>query len=233
MTPYREKDFIVTSISEQGLVTFKAIGLAKPTAKLAGVVTLYSIIEAELEEKKTGLVLINALAISKNYKILSDYQRLSVLSFIGEASLRMLHDEQETKFSYPFIRTAVLWLETPFSPMTLAYITLAKILQAGGYGLDVGRCVYCQSKNDIVGINYYQGGFVCRNHLGHENDTIMEPGKLNILRYAFLVPVDKMLKVEFDLNVLIELIDDLIIYYQDNTGIILKSYKILRQSLNL
>ena len=104
MTPYREKDFIITAISPEGLVVFKAVGLAKPNAKLSGIVTLYAIVEAELDEKKTGLVLTNALAVSKTTKIMSDYQKLSVLNFIGESTLRLLHDESEIASSYPYIK---------------------------------------------------------------------------------------------------------------------------------
>jgi len=232
MTPYRERDYIITSLSSEGLVTFKAVGLAKPTAKLAGVVTLYAIIDAELEEKKTGLIITNAVPISKNYKILSDYQKLSVLQFFGETSLRLLQDPQEIRFCYPFIRKAVLEIEGTFSPLTLAYIVLAKILQAAGYGLEVNKCVYCQIRNDIVGINYIQGGFVCRNDLGHDYDTALSPDKLNIIRYAFLVNVEQMTKVAFENSILLELMDALIIYYQDSASTKLKSFSILRQSFN-
>lgn len=230
MTPYREKDFIITAISPEGLVVFKAVGLAKPNAKLSGIVTLYAIVEAELDEKKTGLVLTNALAVSRYYKIMSDYQKLSVLNFIGESTLRLLHDESEIASSYPYIKKAVLGLETAFSPLTLAYITLAKILQAGGYGLDVNRCVYCQSTNDIVGINYVQGGFLCRKHIGHDFDVVLTPEKLNIIRYAFLVPLEKVDKIAFENDVLIDLMQALIIYYQDNASMMLKSAKLLIQS---
>lgn len=230
MTPYKERDFIVTAFSSEGLVTFKATGLAKQTAKLAGIVTLYAIIDAELDERKTGFALTNAVAISKNYKILSDYECLSVLNFIGEASLRLLHEEQEVSTCYPYIRTAVLALEGPFSPLTLAYIALAKIVQAAGYGLDVNRCIYCQGRSDIVGINYLQGGFVCRSHLGHRNDIALSVDRLNIIRYSFLVPAEQITKIAFENNVLVDLLDALVVYYQEQASTKLKSYHILRQS---
>ncbi len=231
MTPYREKDYIITSISNEGLVTFKAVGLSRLNAKLAGTVTLYSLIDVELEEKKTGLVLVNAVPISKNYKIISDYLRLSVLNFIGEVTLRLLHDESEISQAYPFIKKAVLTLEQTFSPATLAYIVLAKVLIAAGYGLEVNRCVYCQTRQDIVGINYYNGGFVCRKDIGHEHDDRLSVDQLNIVRFSFLVPEEQMIKTEFSNNSLIPLFESLVNYYEEHASLKLKSFPLLLQSL--
>ena len=231
MTPYRERDYIITSISNEGLVTFKAVGLSRPNAKLAGTVTLYSLIDVELEEKKTGLVLINAVPISKNYKIISDYLRLSVLNFIGEVTLRLLHDESEISQAYPFIKKAVLTLEQAFSPATLAYIVLAKVLIAAGYGLDVNRCIYCQTRQDILGINYINGGFVCRKDLVHEHDERLSVEQLNIVRFSFMVTEDQMVKTEFSINSLIPLFESLVNYYEEHAGLKLKSYPLLLQSL--
>lgn len=230
MTPYHERDFIITALSPTGLVSFKASGLSKTTAKFAGIVTLYALIDAELEERKSGLSLINATAISKNYKIISDYGKLSVLNFIGEVALRLLHDQEEISQAFPFIRTAVIGLESEFSPLTLGYIMLAKVIAAGGYGLEVSRCVYCSAKTDIVGINYLEGGFVCRKDFGHEFDQNLSPLALNTIRYAFLVSPELMLTKPFDKDVVQALLEQLVRYYEDSVGLQLKSYPLIRQT---
>lgn len=231
MTPYREKDFIITALSPNGLVSFKAGGLSKPTSKFSGIVTLYALVDAELEEKKTGLLITNAVAISKNYKIISDYNKLSALNFIGEACLRILHDQDDVSQVFLFVKTAILALEQDYDPFSLSFIVIAKLLKAVGYGLNVDSCVRCGAKKDIVAISYLDGGFVCRKDFDRQTCHPLSVEALNIIRYAFLVPIDKMLTLKFDNQELITLFDGLTDFYQDVTNTQLKSYTIFRQSL--
>lgn len=232
MTPYHERDFIVTALSPQGLITFKAVGLSKPTATLGSIVTLYSLIEAELEEKKSGLVITNAKSISKNYKIINDYSKLSVLNFIGESALRVLHDEKEVSEVYQFVRTAVLALESSFDPLSLAYIVLCKLLKATGYGLNIDSCVECGAKSNLIAINYGDGGFVCKQHYLDQNAKSHPAEGLNTIRYAFLVPLEKMLNIQFKSEILKPLFDELVTFYQDVSNTTLKSYTIIKKSFN-
>lgn len=231
LTPYKENDFIITSLSPDGLVTFKAVGLSKPSSKLAGVVTLYSLIEAELEEKKSGYVIKSAKGISKNYKIISDYDKLSVLNFIGELCLRSINSEDEARQLYPIIKTLLLTLENTSEPFTLAFIAILKVLQTIGYGLNIDSCVECGTHTDIVAIDYSRGGFVCRAHFNHMTSLPLSVEALKAIRHASLIPMEKINDFMVKKETLKVLFDGVISFYKDATNVQLKSYSILRELL--
>lgn len=231
LTPYKENDFIITALGENALVTFKAAGLSKPTSKLAGVVTLYGLIDAELEEKKSGYVVSHARAISKNYKLINDYDKLSVLNFIGELVLRSINNDEDAHIVFNFVKATLFALENYGEPFTLAFVTLLKMIQTLGYGLNLESCVACGTKNDLVALDYIQGGFVCRTHYHQSSSRALSVEALKNIRYASLVPSDKLEVFIINKDALKELFDGVIAFYQDATGVQLKSYPILRQVL--
>ena len=41
-------------------------------------------------------------------------------------------------------------------------IYIAKVLKIAGYEFEINRCVFCNTKKDIVSFSFMDGGFVCR-----------------------------------------------------------------------
>ena len=122
-------------------------------------------------------------------------------------------------------------IDEGFNPRIITIILRLQLLDYLGIRPIIDRCVSCSSKNDIVTISSYLGGYVCKNCLGNlRNEKIVLTKTVKLIRMFYLVDIAKISKLDISDNVIKELEEFTEDYYDRYSGIYLKS-KILLDSV--
>ena len=213
---YKENDGIITCLTEQGLVTFKARGINKLTSKNRSSCLLYARSEFTLEEAKTGhLILTKGKLLNSNFNLYSSLDYMTCLGLVSESILTFL-DVNISQSIYNLFSIMITNLDK-FDVFTLTAIFLAKIIIESGYQLDTSHCVRCSQQKSIVAISYLEGGFICKKCL-QASEKAQNSEYLKSIRYTFMVDEDNYLHYEFKKNISTRLIKEYLNYLQENFG---------------
>lgn len=197
LTPFRDHDAMVTVLTNERIHSFLARGVLKYESKLGSAVNIYSKSRFLISRGKDGYSLRNAELLNSYENIKTDITKLAVVDFIGEITNKMIQSD-DAKNIYPFFERSLELLNSGFSPLTVAIIYFAKVLDVTGYSLNVDSCQICGQKDRIVAISHSDGGFICDrcfSPLKHVKSTVLE---LKMFRYIFKVDINNMNKVEFE-----------------------------------
>lgn len=225
LSAYKDNDSMVTVYSSEGSVSFLARGIQKTTSKNAGSCQLLSYSRFSLEVGKSGGYSLKEGISLKPIDGRDNLERLTAFSFLAEISSKLIQ-EDEVKEAYPWLKGSLDALEGNADPFSVSLIYFAHLLVIGGYGLDVDECIYCQSKSNIKGVSYSDGGFVCANEMD-EGATPLDARHLKILRYIFRCGVADIQRVAFTKEECQGFFQSLSQYLADLTGVELKSIDLL------
>lgn len=214
--PYGENDAIITCLCENGIVTFKARGVLKPSSKNMSSCLMYAYSEFTLEQKKSNNYLTKAKLISSNYKLYENLEYMTCLGLISECINTFL-DEKVSKLIYDSFHLLLKGINDGFDIYTLTLINLAKIVKESGYGIDVNSCIRCGGKKSIVSINLNEGGFICKKCCTAQ-DEVKSTTYLKTVRYVFNVDLDNYYHYVLDKKVTIKLIREYVFYLQECFG---------------
>lgn len=225
LSAYKDNDAMVSIFTEEGMVSFLGRGIQKTTSKNAASCQLLSYSRFSLEEGKSG-----GFSLKEGLSLTpidgkDSLERLVAFSFIAELTSKLIQ-EDEAKETYPWLKATMEALEHDSDPFTVSLIYFAHLLILTGYGLDVDECIYCQSKSNIKGVSYSDGGFVCANEMG-EGATPLDPRHLKILRYIFRCGIVDIPRVSFSKEESQSFFRSLSQYLTDLTGVVLKSVDLL------
>jgi DNA repair protein RecO (recombination protein O) len=228
VVPYKESDAMISLLTPEGLVSFAARGIAKPTSKNAASCRLLSYSSFLLTESGTGSLTLKEGNLLKAPPEKEELANLAALSFLSELTSKTLQEEEAVAL-YPWLAAALEAIRQSFDPFSACLLYFAHLLVESGYGLEVDECVYSGKKSDIVGVSYEDGGFVSR---GYESPSthLFSPRKLKIIRYAFRCPLDSFARVSFEKGECLEILEELAQYLDDLTGVTLKSLSVLRKA---
>lgn len=224
---FRDNDQMVSLLTSDGLVSFLARGVNKPTSKNGAACRLLSHSKVSLAIGKGG-----ALSLSESICLdpapeKEDLVTMASLTFIAELSAQMLSGDGSGA-DYPWLQAAVEAIRGGFDPLSSCLLLFAHYLVVEGFGLNVDGCVYCGKKTDIVGISYEDGGFVCRHCLS-DSASEASPRKLKIIRYIFRSGLADFSRVSFEKDECKSLLGELGLYLNDVTGVTLKSLSIIQK----
>lgn len=222
---YKENDAMVSVLSKDGLFSFLARGVLKPTAKNAASCQLLSYSRFSLSQEKNGAYSLKESEVLKMPDGKDSLERLTAFSFLAELTNKLVQSDEAIE-TYPFLEAAMEGIAQGVDAFTEALLYFAHVLLIAGYGLDVDECVYCQSKTAIAGISYADGGFVCKEDL-QDGVEACDPRKLKILRYAFRCKASDFPRVSFGKEECQDLLRELSQYANDLTGVNLKSLDLL------
>lgn len=226
LTPYRENDYIVNALSNDGFLTFRAVGAQKPNSSSASSLLLYSLVNVELRETKAGYTLTYIKPLLSSSLIFADYDKLAVLNVIGELILKTIKTEEEVKETFLFLKHALFALERATSPFSLLYLYLTGLLKRLGYGFNVNSCVKCGATTNIVGLDTVNGGLVCGT-CAREPYMRLDEHTVNIVRYGFMFNETQFLRHEFSKEDVYSLLPVFLLYFEEVYNFRLSSKELL------
>jgi DNA repair protein RecO len=228
LSNYKDNDAMVNVFSGDGAVSFLARGVLKPTSKNAAACQLLSYSRFSLDSGKNGSLSLKEAQSLAPIDGRDSLERLTAFSFLSELTSKLVQ-EDEAKDAYPWLDATMKALEGNADAFSVSLIYFAHLLILCGYGLDVDECIYCQSKTNIKGVSYSDGGFVCANEMD-EGATPLDSRHLKILRYIFRCGIPDIARVSFTKEECKGFLQSLSQYLADLTGVELKSTALLLQA---
>ena len=183
---YKEKDCIYNAICPEGLISFLAKGAQDPKSKFVWLNNQMTVVEVEFlnDGRYKHKVINNASLVSSPMVSAGNYDYLVAINAVSELSQHVLLDEEKKKlFNEIEPVLNALRIGKDYRMVILLYIV--RLLRISGTELEVGCCVRCGSKNDIVAFSFEEGGFVCNNCLVDTISTDLSPIQLKLIRYIF------------------------------------------------
>ena len=152
---------------------------------------------------------------------------------LQEIALKLFHEpEEDTPIeTLEYLLQALRAIKKGISPLNATIVALAGFLRLAGIGLEVGECVNCGKKKDIVTISYLDGGFLCRD-CAEEIGSVKTPvEQLKILRFAFACsPSDLPRCQSWQSSDARPLLTGLLDHLENQTGIACKSLRMMLQA---
>lgn len=162
----------------------------------------------------------------ENYflNIKSDILKISYLSYICELAI-YVYKESESNEVFKLMEDAILKIEENHNPMIITNILELQYLNYIGINLNLDECVKCGSSK-VVTLSMSKGGYICSQC--RENEPLVDEKVLKLLRLYYYVDISKITNLDIDDTTSKTINQILCEYYDEYSGVRLKSKKFLR-----
>lgn len=184
ISAYKEKDGIITALTEDGVESFTVKGLYDPKSKNAYLNSVLTVADVELGSGRFKYPLIkNSVILESPLKKSTDFTYLSSILVICEATKVLLQDFEQ-KMMFKHLDAAMYALNHQNDYWMTVLIYLVNCFKASGYELEVNRCVNCGSKKNIKTFSFEEGGFLCDKCITPDTDMFFDKEIMLLVRDA-------------------------------------------------
>lgn len=224
---YSESSKILNILTkEHGLVGVMSKGCKKIKSPLRSVSTKLTYGYFHVHYKKDGLsTLVSVDVIDSLMKLKSDITKISYASFLLELT-EQVYKQNNNNDIFDIFTSALKKINEGFDPIIITNILELKYLDYLGIGLSLDGCSICGNTEDIVTISSKQGGYLCRDCC-HES-KIFSSRMIKLIRMFYYVDISKITKLELHYDTIKEIDTFLDEYYDDYSGLYLKSKQLLK-----
>ena len=127
---------------------------------------------------------------------------------------------------YDLLISGLLKIDDGFDPAVITNIIELKYLDYLGVMPIIDSCAVCGRTNNIATISVRKGGYLC--NYCRNDETLVDEKTIKLLRMFYYVDVSKITKLDISQTVKNEIDKFLDEYYDDYTGLYLKSKKFLK-----
>ena len=224
---YKEKDAIVTAISNNGLVTFLARGIKDPKSKNASINNPLSIADIELEEGNfKHPILKSSKQLFTPMKTEMDTKYLGTLMLMNEVILYLFQDDEKYKL-FNVLEEGIVALRKSNDWLKVLLIYLANATRLGGFELEVNRCVLCGKRTGIVAFSFIEGGFICEDCFQEDMERDLSKSQMLLLRSIFNVRTYDLLSDNYNKDDALVIFHKLIDFMQEAFGYTFKNIRLL------
>lgn len=232
ITPYGENSKIINIYTkEYGIIGVMCKGAMGIKSKLRSVTERLTYAKYNIYYKKDKLsILVSADIINPFKNIKNDILLISYATYLTDLVSQVLKQTNK-KTIYDDLINALIKMDNGFNPIVLTNILEVKLLDYLGVGLNFTSCVSCGNKKDIVTLSSEKGGLICKNC--YENERVVPISIIKILNMYYLVDIKSIGKLNIKDDIIKEINIFLTSYYDDYTGLYLKSKDFLRKIKDL
>lgn len=222
VVPYKENNTIITLLTNEGLETFNARGVMKPTNKNSSSCQLYTYGEYQLSYKQDGGN--NTLMSGISLKTLSSlYENIKVSAVLGLLSESIIKNSDfENGFDiFDIVFNHFASGECNFS--TIIAILLKMNAFYVGCDLEADCCASCGTTKNISTVCYDEGGFLCSKCALEMHKVERSVNYVKNFRYIVKAEMKHINSFRLDETVEKALITDLFDFLEKNAGVYFKS----------
>ena len=225
-TPFKETSKIINIFTkDKGIIGCIAKGSKSLKSKLRLPSERFAYGTFHMYYKENGLSTLIDGDI-KNYfiNIKSDILKISYLTYICDLASNVFKESNDNEV-YDLMESAILKIEDNHDPKIITNILELQYLNYLGINLNLDNCVKC-GNSKIVTLSLSKGGYVCNNC--RTDEPLLDAKVLKLLRLYYYVDISKISNLDIDKNVsdmINTIIDE---YYEQYSGVYLKSKKILK-----
>jgi len=228
---YKEADNIITLLTKDGLVNFKARGVLKPTSKNSFCIQNYTYGEYCLSAKtEGGHELLTNGVVKDTIKDLYTNLDMSVIFGLLSESICKIEDYDYT-VAYRLFDSVFNYLKKDFDFATVVLVILKFAIYYSGCMLESDGCVICGNVKNIECVSYNDGGYICHNC----NLEIHSPRQSTIYlknyRYVLKAQPENVSQFKVDVSVGYQMVMEFFNHLEQNAGIFLKSKELVLSSL--
>jgi len=219
---YKESSKIVNVLTpEYGIIGFLARGTKRVKSNLSGVSTKLTYGYFHVNYKENGLSnLIEVDVIDGFNNIKKDINLISYAIYLLELADRVYRHDND-KSIYNMLIACLKKINEGYDYKVISNIFELKMLDFLGIRPVIDACVNCGSKDDIVTISSYRGGYLCKNCC--QGEKIVNIKTIKLLRMFYYVDISKITKLDVSENIKNELSHFIYDYYDRYSGINLKT----------
>lgn len=227
VTPYGETSKIINVYTkEHGIIGIICKGAMSVKSRLRSFTQKLTYGNFNIYYKKDRLsTLASVEEINPLKNIKSDILLISYASYLSDLVMQVARQNNNKKIYFDFINS-LLKIEEGLNPLVITNILEVKLLDYLGVGLNLTSCIMCGSKNRIVTLSSEKGGFICENC--YQNERIVPVNIIKILNMYYLVDIKSISKLNIKEDIIKEINHFLEVYYDDYTGLYLKSKDFLK-----
>lgn len=226
-TNYSESSKILNVLTKDlGIIGVISKGCRKIKSPLRSVSNKLSYGIFNLSYKKEGLsTLISVDVLNSFNKIKMDITKISYASFLLELTEQVYKQNNHSDLFDLFV-SALIKINEGFDPTVITNIIELKYLDYLGVGLMLDGCSICGNNDDIVTISSKYGGYLCKDCIKEE--AIVSSKMIKLIRMFYYVDISKISKLELHYDSIKEINSFLDEYYDEYTGLYLKSKQFLK-----
>lgn len=224
---YSESSKILNVLTREfGLIGVMSKGCKKIKSPLRSVSTRLTYGYFHINYKKEGVSnLISVDVIDSFMKIKSDITKISYASFLLELTEQVYKQNNNDEIFNLFI-SSLKKINEGLNPVIITNILELKYLDYLGIGLNLDGCSICGNTEDIVTISSSQGGYLCKDCC--HDERIFSTRMIKLIRMFYYVDIGKIDKLELHYDTIKEIDTFLDEYYDEYSGLYLKSKQLLK-----
>jgi len=227
VTPYGETSKIINVYTKDygiiGIMCKGAMGIKSKLRSTTQNLT-YAIFNIYYKKDKLS-TLVSADIINPLKKIKEDILLISYASYLTDLVNQVLKQTNDKSIYDDFIKS-LLKIEEGLNPVVITNILEVKLLDYLGVGLNLTSCMLCGNKKEIVTLSSEKGGLICKNC--YTQERIVPISIVKILNMYYLVDIKSVSKLSIKEDIVNEINKFLTSYYDDYTGLYLKSKDFLK-----
>ena len=216
---------------DYGLISIISKGCLNLKSKLRGVSNKLSYARFSFNYKKDGIsTLISADTINTLRNIMTDINRISYTSYLLDLTEQVYKHSQEEEI-YPLLISILLKINDGYDYEALTAIYELKLLDYLGIRPNIDGCSICGSSKNILTISTSEGGYICQNC--YHGGKIYTNKTVQLIRLFFYLDVSQISKLEIKEETKKELNEFIHEYYDDYSGLYLKSREFLKNLMKI
>jgi DNA repair protein RecO (recombination protein O) len=218
---YSDSSKIINVITkEYGIIGLMAKGCKSMNSSLRSTTDrlTYGIFNIYYKENK--LSILSSVDIIDNFKnIKKDINKISYASYLLDLTGQVIKQTHNDLFD--LLISALIKINENYDPLVIMNILEFKYLEYLGVMPIIDCCSKCGTKNNIATLSSSSGGYICNNCL--TNEKILSDKTIKLIRMFYYLDISKITKLEISKQVKNEINTFINEYYENYTGLYLKS----------
>ncbi|GAE33404.1 DNA repair protein RecO [Halalkalibacter akibai] len=230
-TDYGESNKIVTLFTrELGKLGVMSRGAKKPKNRLSAASQLF-MYGTFVFQKSTGLGTLNQADITHSFReVRNDLFRASYATYIVELTDKLTEDRQRNPHLFELLYQTLYYLDEGIDPEVLLRIYELKMLAIAGIKPELDQCVSCSSTEVPTAFSIKHAGFLCQNCLHKDERAFVVSAQVaRLLRLFYYFDLNRMGQISLKKETKKELQQIVTAYYDEYSGLRLKSRRFLEQ----
>lgn len=174
-------------------------------------------------------ILSEASSIDNFSKIKNDIEKISAANFILDL-VNQVYKQNPSNELYDLLISCLKKINEDFNPLVIINILELKLLDYLGIMPNLNGCTICGNKN-VITLSSDKGGYLCSNCRTCE--PIVSKGAIKLIRMYYLVDINKISKLDLSRDVTLEVNNFIDNYYDQYSGLYLKSKQLLKNVLKI
>ncbi|MGG4264275.1 DNA repair protein RecO [Peribacillus simplex] len=230
-TAYGENNKIITIYTrELGKIGVMARGASKPNSRLAAVTQLFCS-GYFLVTTSTGLGSLQQGEMVDSLRFIrEDLFATAYASYIVELLDKSVDDKKPNPYLYELLSQTLHYINEEYDAEVLKFIFEMKMLPVNGINPVLNQCAVCGETEGEFAFSLREAGFICHRCLGKDPYHFkISPAAVKLLRIFYYFDLSRLGNISVKPETKKELQKIIDAYYDEYSGLQLKSKKFLKQ----